>query len=435
MAAISPVSDVRTIPVSEVVFREDLYPRIKHDPALVQRYAANLDVLPPIELNQHKILIDGWNRWTAHRSKDAEHIGYFVTETASEMELFALAIKRNAGHGTQLSEEDKKHDAIRLYGAGTGLSKEDIAATLSVSVRTVTGYLTDIDKRLREERKQRIYDLWMACATLGEIAEEVGVTAETASAQTAVFQNLAELPNSEKVSATFGEPDWQPPLFNVWSYAKKTNDVEHFGNSEQRIVENLLYLYTEPFDIVVDPFAGGGSTIDVCRKRLRRYWVSDRKPVVERESEIRAHDVVTDGVPPLAKRWSDVSLTYLDPPYWRQAAGQYSKDATDLANMPLDEFTKSLAKFVQDIARRQSKGVIALLMQPTQWSADKRQFTDHVLQLIGAVGNKRLTVINRVSCPYSTEQYNAQQVQWAKDNRALLVLTRELVIWRIDDAR
>ena len=32
-------------------------------------------------------------------------------------------------------------------------------------------------------------------------------------------------------------------------------------------------------------FAGGGSTPDVCRKRFRRCWVSDRKPIVEREQD------------------------------------------------------------------------------------------------------------------------------------------------------
>jgi len=53
-------------PLSQIVYREDLYPRIKSDPATVQRYAENLDVLPPIEVNQHNILIDGWHRWTAH---------------------------------------------------------------------------------------------------------------------------------------------------------------------------------------------------------------------------------------------------------------------------------------------------------------------------------------------------------------------------------
>ena len=166
---------------------------------------------------------------------------------------------------------------------------------------------------------------------------------------------------------------------------------------------------------------------------MRRYWVGDRKPIVEREKDIRKHDLVTDGVPPLDRNWSEVTLTYLDPPYWRQAAGQYSDDPTDLANMQLDEFTETLAGIVRDIAARQSKGAIALLMQPTQWLADERQVADHVFDLIQAVGDKRLSVECRVSCPYSTQQYNAQQVEWAKENKKLLLLTRELIIWRFGD--
>ncbi len=106
-----------TIKVSDVVYREDLYPRIKSDPATIQRYAENLDVLPPIEINQHKILIDGFHRWTAHRSAEAETIKAVVTETASDAELLGLAIERNAAHGLQMSGEDKKQMALTLYSA------------------------------------------------------------------------------------------------------------------------------------------------------------------------------------------------------------------------------------------------------------------------------------------------------------------------------
>jgi len=77
------------------------------------------------------------------------------------------------------------------------------------------------------------------------------------------------------------QDDFAPPLYDIWSFSKLTNEVEHFGNTEARIVENLLYLYTQPFDVVVDPFAGGGSTIDVCFKRMRRCWAapSPARPV------------------------------------------------------------------------------------------------------------------------------------------------------------
>ena len=80
---------------------------------------------------------------------------------------------------------------------------------------------------------------------------------------------------------------FKPPLYNVWKEQHKANRSGHSGNTHSTWVGNLLWLYTDPFDVVCDPFAGGGSTIDVCKKRFRRYYVSDLTPIVERESEIR----------------------------------------------------------------------------------------------------------------------------------------------------
>lgn len=57
---------METKKVSEIVCREDLYPRIEKNPLTVQKYAECLDVLPPIEINQHNELIDGWHKQPRH---------------------------------------------------------------------------------------------------------------------------------------------------------------------------------------------------------------------------------------------------------------------------------------------------------------------------------------------------------------------------------
>lgn len=416
--------------VSEVVYREDLYPRISTNPELIQKYAENLEVLPPIEINQHNILIDGFHRWTAYKKMEQKEIPFFVTETKSELELFGLAIEKNSKHGMQMNDKDKRKSAIRLYAEGTGKDKKEIARILSVSDRSVNNYLGDIDKKLREERKEKIFAMWMACYTQEEIAEEVKIDRTVVTREVEEMCKTESFPNSTKPSILFQDQSFEVPLFNIWSFAKKTNTTSHFGNTEQRIVDNLLYLYTQPFDIVFDPFAGGGSTIDVCKKRYRRYFVSDRKPIIEREKEIRLLDICKD-MPDLGNRWKDVSLTYLDPPYWKQAEGKYSSDKEDLANMPLEEFTNNIINIIKNISKKQSKGVIALIIQPTQWKSEGKKFNDHITDIITGVGNKRLELENRVSCPYSTEQYNAQQVEWAKQNKKLLVISRELIIWKL----
>lgn len=420
-------AEVIQLAVNDVVYREDLYPRIDPDPATIQRYAEDVEVLPPIEVNQHNELIDGYHRWTAHKKAKCDVIRAIVTRTTSDVELLALAAERNASHGLQLSQKDKRKTAVRLYAAGTGKSKEEIARLLSVSLRTVGNYLSDIDKALKEERDQIIQDMWFACYTIDEIAEAVEMDRTAIQRQTAECSNLENFPKIN-ILAAYSEEDWSPPLYNIWTFSKKSNNVSHFGNTEARIVDNLLYMYTQPFDIVVDPFGGGGSTIDVCKRRLRRYWVSDRLPVVER-NDIRRADI-KEGPPPLHKRWQDVSLMYLDPPYWRQAEGQYSEDADDLANMPLEAFYETLTDYVLACASKMRSGArIALIIQPTQWKADNRKTVDHVFDLVARLTGEALDYEARIICPYATEQYNAQQVEWAKANRQVLTLNRELVVW------
>ncbi len=412
----------------EIIFREDLYPRIKADPAKIQEYAKNIDILPPIEINQNNELIDGYHRWTAHRKMEYPEIAVFVTRTTSDAELLELAIQRNATHGYQLSNKDKQEMARKLYLSDRKkYDKDIIKKLLSVSYDSVNDWLSDIDRAEREKRKQLIHELYLACYTNAEIAEILELKSGQV-VKTTLSDFFGEIQKNPKVN--YFDEDWKPPLYNVWRFNKLSNDIAHFGNSEQSILDNLLYLYTLPLDIVLDPFAGGGSTIDICKNRMRRYWVSDRKPIVEREKEIRQMDICLE-LPPLHNRWSDVSLTYLDPPYWKQAVGQYSEDAEDMANMPLEEFTEKTISVVKRISEKQSRGAIAMLMQPTQWNAPGRQFTDHIFAILQGVGNKRLTLENRVSCPYTSEQANAQMVDWAKENKKLLVISRELIIWKL----
>ena len=437
---------VQTIKVklSDVVFDETIYPRAKHDPTRVQEYAQNLDTIEAMQnfmaVDSQMRLLDGRHRHLAYlKIQDGKDRDVTVYQYPPDVDSRLVSIRLNSTHGQQLTLEDKRRCCCTLYSIG--YTTETICSEMSVNRKSVNDWTKGIREQKKKEQDEKIFDLWMACYTEEEIASVVDVGQSTVHEKSRLLSEMSKTDISDKSldfkaysanSLDFHtDTDFTPPLYNIWTFAKKTNNVGHFGNSEQRILDNLLYLYTEPFDIVVDPFAGGGSTIDVCRRRLRRYWASDRKPIVERENEIRKHDLMVDGALPLNRNWSNVSLTYLDPPYWRQAAGQYSDDPTDLANMPLEEFTKSLSDIVNEIAKRQSKGVIALLIQPTQWKSDERMTVDHVVDLIGSVGDKKLVLENRISCPYATEQYNAQQVEWAKEHKKLLVLTRELIVWRL----
>ncbi|MGA7770473.1 MAG: hypothetical protein WCA27_30095 [Candidatus Sulfotelmatobacter sp.] len=422
-------SKIFSIAVDDIVWREDLYPRQEIIPELVQEYAEHLEQLPPAEVNQHNEGIDGRHRCLAHKKRGEKNIRVFRTETKSDLEVMDLAAQRNSAFGRQLSQGDKRAWVRKRYfttpererGASV---KKQWARTLSVGERTVDRWLEDAERDTKAARKKRICSAWLACATLDEIAEKENVAKSVVHEVCSDFANWQKTDKSAQALAEHAV-DFDPPLYNVWNSGALTNGVRHFGNTEQRFLDNLLWKYTKPFDTVVDPFAGGGSTIDVCRKRLRRYWVSDRLPVVEREHEIRKHDV-TDGLPPLP-RWPDVKLVYLDPPYWKQAAGKYSHDKTDLANMPLDKFTEVLAGTITGLGKKLSAGaVIALVIAPTR---DGDRIVDHAVDMMIAV---ELPLDMRIQCPYPTQTCSAQDVEWAKKNRELLLISREIVIWRVE---
>jgi len=414
--------------IKEIIYRKDLYPRLKHDPLIVQKYAEDLTVLPPIEINQDNILIDGWHRLTAFKKAKKESINVVVIKTESDAHLKELAVEKNSKYGMQLSQEDKETYAREIYNITPekkrAAKKKHLAKILSVSERTISGWLSRIDKDSKEARNKRIFDLWLACYTQEEIAEKEDCP------RTTVETVLTEMEMLQKSSKPYADHliGFEVPFYNVWKYRGKSEGSAYPGNTEPIIVDNLLYLYTKPFDVVIDPFAGGGSTIDICKKRFRRYFVSDRKPIIEREEEIRKWDVV-DGLPPVP-RWKDVKLVYLDPPYWKQSEGKYSDSANDLSNMSLDDFNKILSDLIHNFAKKLHSGCrIALIIQPTQWNAPGKEYTDHSVDMIKTI---RMPINMRIQCPYESQQCNAQMVDWAEENKKLLVISRELIIWRID---
>ena len=217
-------TEYQEIKVSDVVWREDLYPRFEPVPARIQQYAECIELLPPIEINQRNELIDGYHRWTAHKKAGLDTIKARVTHTVSDAELDRLMVKRNADFGIQLSQEEKRRKATRWYQALTD-DVTQIADDLSVSERTVSRWLSRRIKDLKAERDRQIAEMWLACYTEQEIAKAVGIAERTVpnsveSAKDATWQKL-------RIFSEYHDPTWKPPLYDVWKVQNKSNETSH----------------------------------------------------------------------------------------------------------------------------------------------------------------------------------------------------------------
>jgi DNA modification methylase len=409
-------SSKTSIKTTDVVFRQDLYPRFKPNPSAIQEYAANLPLLPPIEIEQHNILIDGYHRWKAHETAGATDIPCTVTRVESEAHLHLLAVTRNAKHGQRLTEDEKKKCAILWWKNRPDV---EIETALSISHRI----FLDWTKAKREEQdkddRRRVYELWMACSagSAKDIAETIDRDEDWVEAE------IAKIPKSDDAVDSRIFRNFTPEVYALWSFGKATNEVKHPGNIPPEIIDNLLWYYTKPFDVVFDPFGGGGSTIDKCLERKRRYYVSDLNPIPAR-ADIRQHDITT-GLPgglPVP------DLIFLDPPYWKQTEGKYSQDATDLANVDLETFLGSIGDIAKAIKRKWTEkhnGTLALIMGP--WK-DEGQYVDLPFLCYERIA-KYLPLKQRICVPYSTQVHGGAYVKQAQERKEILYLTRDLMVF------
>ena len=158
---------------------------------------------------------------------------------------------------------------------------------------------------------------------------------------------------------------------------------------------------------------------------FRRYYCTDLMVKPGREGDIRQHDITT-GLPEGLPR---PKLVFLDPPYWRQAKGQYTDKPTDLSNMELNAFYQQFDNLFKLLkGKLVDNGYVAFIIQNTQWLNDNKKTEPHSHKIWNCAEKAGFSFEALIHVPYSSEQYNAQQVIYAKENKAFLEINRELVV-------
>lgn len=411
---------VTQIPITSVRYVKELYPRLKPHEEVIERYRDAIDNLPPIAVARGGVLVDGYHRWQAHVREGREQIRAEDLGDLTEPEIIRESVRRNANHGQQLTRDDKRRMASRMWPTlehlGSAERVKDLAELFAVSERAVQEWTKDARKAERDEQQARAWDMWLDCHEQQAIADGIGIDQATVSRW--LMQN--------RESAEMHEPPESRQHFDVWSFATSDKDAgaqSYFGAIPPQVIENLLWFYTDPGNTVVDLFGGSGTTIDVAKRMGRRVWAADiRGNHYSPHLPIHQHDA-TAGWPADAPRKAD--LVFLDPPYWKQAAGRYSNEPGEMAEMAdLDTFYAAwwkVAKAAMDHSRR-----IAYIISPTQ--REDGTVIDHATDMIRPFIADGWEIERRIIVPYSTQQATGQQVTWARENRRMLKLYRDLVV-------
>ncbi|KKM71123.1 hypothetical protein LCGC14_1433840 [marine sediment metagenome] len=427
------IKDIKIIP--------ELYPRDKINDNKVEEYTHYIGVLPAIVINQDNILIDGAHRLHAYKQADQKEIECSIMQTKDDDDLFLKAVELNAKHGYQMTQKEKKNHVIKLYektikGEAKTFDVKRIKETFSIPESTFSLWTKDLNEELEGQQLAKILDLHLRNKTQEEIGKEMGISQQAVASKIKQieqkFDEIQQNPEleievkyqflSEKIDIL---QDFKPLIYNIWNLHSEDSDNTHFGKFPFTFMENIIYYYTKPFDVVFDCFGGGGTTIDVCKKWLRKYYCSDLNPI-ETRNDIFKHDI-TKGLPKDIP--SKIDFVFLDPPYWKQAEEKYSKDKTDLGNVTLEKFYWDITNLAKELKSKMKSGYVAFVIQPTQWNNDKK-FEDHIIKIINIFEKYGFKEEMRYVLPYSSQQCTPQMVNIAKEEKFPLNLIRDLVVFK-----
>lgn len=146
---------------------------------------------------------------------------------------------------------------------------------------------------------------------------------------------------------------------SVWDFGKRTDYAgsgSFHGNSIPQIVENAILLYSQKGDIILDPMAGSGTTIDVCRQFERQCLASD---IVSHRDDIKEIDARQ-----LDIQTESIDFIFLHPPYWKlvtySPAGKYPND---ISRFSYETFLDAISNIAKESHRvLKTDKVIAVLI-------------------------------------------------------------------------
>ncbi len=259
--------------------------------------------------------------------------------------------------------------------------------------------------------------VWRA-AREGDARALSGVAQLDAGTKT-IHAAYKDLRRRDRFSAGF-----RPTPYDVWPFRHdRAFGVPHPGSIPPAIIAHLLHYYTAPGDLVVDPMAGGGTTVDVCTSMGRRCLAYDCHPV---RPEIQEYDVKKG----FTSEAHGCTLIFGDPPYHTMLARRYGSDG--LANAPLADWLAFLDQFARNaFATLRPGGHIALLLA-NQTEKDLPAgfgYLDHAFFGYRALTDAGFLPERRISCPMDGA-YLPQHVRRARAEGRMLGQVRDLLVMR-----
>ena len=184
---------------------------------------------------------------------------------------------------------------------------------------------------------------------------------------------LGQRRKTDSTAVATDKADETPPFVTttLWDYPTQSYGKTPKGNNKFQgvtpafLIWNMVQRYTKPGDLVVDPMAGSGTTIDVCEEEDRKvigYDISPQHPKVKKNDSRY-----------IPLKDNSVDMVFIDSPYGDNV--KYSSDPENIGHLPADDdkFYEALELVAKEIHRVLKPGKVMGWLIGDQWV--KKTFT------------------------------------------------------------
>ena len=155
----------------------------------------------------------------------------------------------------------------------------------------------------------------------------------------------------------------------LWDYPKQSYGKKPKGNNKYPgvtpafIIWNLIQRYTQPGDLVVDPMAGSGTTIDVSNEEGRQVLGYDIAPAHPEVIQNDARNIPLDE--------TTVDLVFIDSPYSDNVKYNDHPDCIGKISCEDERFFEELEKVAEEACRILKPGKVLGWLIGDQWVKKK----------------------------------------------------------------
>ncbi len=215
-------------------------------------------------------------------------------------------------------------------------------------------------------RPDKMSSQWFEFLSEGKKTQKVEISTEPKS-----WQMFANVKNGKKEEDVEEIPQMQSTT--LWDFPRQSYGSTPKGNNKYagvtpaELIWNMVWRYTEPGDLVVDPMCGSGTTLDVCKEEGRKALCFDVHPPPYRK------DVTKNDARKIPLPDNSADMVFIDSPYGDNI--KYNEEPANIGNISSEtvEFYDELEKVIKESYRILKPGKVLGWLIGDQWV--KKKFT------------------------------------------------------------